>query len=293
MKCRNPYVQGMHAYGCAQCMPCRVNRRRLWTHRIMLESMLYTDNAFVTLTYSEENLPEAGSLVPLHLTNFLKRFRKMIAPQRVRYYLVGEYGDESGRPHYHAALFGFKSCLYGRTRYSVYRLSCCVQCDLILEAWKSGNIYLGSLEDASAQYIAGYCLKKMTNPEDPRLNGRYPEFARMSLRPGIAGDAMQSVADSILRYNCLEDDVPAALRHGRALHPLGRYLRRRLRVLVKRDVLAPKEVQLERSKEMHPLYAANVLDPSYSVKSQLIDVDSEVVRQLEARRKIFKGRKVL
>ena len=44
-------------FGCGQCLPCRVNKRRLWTNRIMLESMCHDDNAFVTLTYNDDNIP--------------------------------------------------------------------------------------------------------------------------------------------------------------------------------------------------------------------------------------------
>lgn len=259
----------------------------------MLESMLWEDNAFITLTYAEENLPERGSLVPRHMQLWLKRLRKMIAPQCVRFYLVGEYGDETERPHYHAALFNFRSCLYGVSRYSKTRVRCCMQCDLVQESWGLGHTYLGSLEERSAQYISGYVLKKMTSVDDIRLNGRAPEFARMSLRPGIGGDSVDAIADSLVRCGALEVDVPGGLRHGRLIKPLGRYLRRRLRVRLGRDVLAPREVQIERSKEMHAMYVSNVLDPSKSVKEMIVEVDDQVVRQLEARRRLFKERKSL
>lgn len=205
--------------------------------------------------------------------------------QRIRYFACGEYGDLTGRPHYHAALYGFQTCLFGMSRYSKLRTNCCSQCDLVRDTWGLGNIFLGTLEERSCQYICGYVLKKLSGA-NPLLKGRYPEFARMSLRPGIGGDAIEDVARALVGYDN-GPDVPAGLRHGSKVLPLGRYLRRRLRVRVGRDINEPREVSLERSKEMHALYVANVDDPSKSVREALIDVDSAIVARLEARRRIF------
>lgn len=80
MLCKNPYMKGVLAFGCGQCNPCRINRRRLWTHRIMLESLKHGDSSFVTLTY--ETLPSDGSLVPKDLQNFMKYLRMRVSPKK-------------------------------------------------------------------------------------------------------------------------------------------------------------------------------------------------------------------
>ena len=187
MLCRAPILLGGRAFPCGQCMPCRVNRRRIWSHRIMLVAMQHSDSAFVTLTYSEDNVPKTAdgqlNLVPKDLQDWLKRFRKAIEPMRVRFYAVGEYGDETLRPHFHVALFGYPTCRFGNSIYSDRRLNCCPQCDTVRDTWRHGSVLLGTLEDNSAQYIAGYVTKKLTSKDDYRLKGRYPEFARMSLHP--------------------------------------------------------------------------------------------------------------
>lgn len=302
--CRNPYVQGSAAYDCGSCLPCRRKRRRLWTHRLMLESLEAQGAAFVTLTYRPENTPVDGSLVPEHLQSWLKRLREMIAPRRVRFYAVGEYGDETSRPHYHVALFGYGPCLWGRSQYTDKRLNCCSICDLVRDTWGHGFVYLGELEVKSCMYIAGYMLKKMTKVDDPRLKGRHPEFARMSLRPGIGAWAMDEIAHSLMRYKLDEKlaDVPESLRHGAKLMPLGRYLRRRLRERIGRDPGCPESVLEEMAKEMQPLSRVEeryskvfgqTFKRSYLVKEDVVAAGAQAALNQEARAKINKGRKVL
>ena len=126
MLCKNPYmIRGM-ACPCNKCMPCRFNRRRLWTHRILLETMKLTDSCFLTLTYDDAHLPAGGTLVPGDGQLFLKRLRKAIFPLQLRYFFVGEYGDTSNRPQYHAALFGIPSSFT----------------EIVQKAWGKGHVML-------------------------------------------------------------------------------------------------------------------------------------------------------
>lgn len=272
----------------------------------MLEAAQYQNNAFVTLTYSDDFLPyvptsEFPSLQPVDLQLFMKRLRKAVEPDKIRFYAVGEYGDQSFRPHYHLALFNFETCRRGVTyggvggRRESWR-DCCERCRLIGEQWGKGGVYLGSLETSSAQYLAGYVTKKMTVSHDPRLLGRFPEFARMSLRPGIGADAMHEVAHSLLSFNLEQSqaDVPVSLRHGKRLLPLGRYLRRKLRVMVGRDEKAPPEVLAKMAEEMLPMYEASKRDQTdVSVKSQILKSNRQAVRNMASKSAIFKQRKSL
>lgn len=205
-------------FGCGQCLPCRISRRRIWSHRMLLESVVHGDSAFVTLTYDDDHKPAFGSLRPKDAQDWLKRLRKFIAPKKVRYFLVGEYGEQTQRPHYHAALFGMSP----------------LEWDTIEKTWGLGYTHVGDLTWDSAQYIAGYVTKKMTSPDDLRLKGRHPEFARMSLKPGIGAVAMEAVAMSLQTEHGTDlvgtvGDVPSSLSHGRRQKPLGRYLRSILR----------------------------------------------------------------
>lgn len=304
MLCRNPYVQGPAAYPCGQCMPCRLNRRRLWTHRLLLEQLQHSDSAFVTLTYDDSHLPADSSLDPKHVQDWLKRFRKLIEPLRVRYYLVGEYGDVTERPHYHVALFGYPSCHYGVSRYTRTRTQCCSACELVRTSWSLGHVLLGTLSVDSCQYVAGYVTKKMTSPDDARLLGRHPEFARMSNRPGLGYDALYELASEILKLDLADSqtDVPSALRHGSRLLPLGRYLRRKLRKMVFDNEAAPEATLASYREKMRPLYeAADAATASLKVqgarslifKNLLLDASEQAVASMEARSRIHKKRGTL
>lgn len=224
MLCKNPYMIGIKPHGCGQCMPCRLSKRREWTHRMMLEAAKSSSSAFVTLTYDDEHLPKDGSLNPRDLQLFIKKLRERV-DFRFRFYAVGEYGDQTSRPHYHIGLFGFPVCNFLRTQH--LRQKCCDVCHLIKSVWGMGGIDVGSLEKDSAQYLAGYITKKLTKPDDPLLNGRYPEFARMSRKPGIGHAAVEDINDAISDLNL--DTVPSVLNHGGKEWPLGRYLKEKLR----------------------------------------------------------------
>lgn len=227
MLCKKPFQN----FGCGQCLPCRINRRRVWTHRMMLEAYKHGDSCFVTLTYAPWCVPEGGNLVPKDVQLWLKRFREQFAPKKIRFYLVGEYGDDSQRPHYHVAIFGVGSY--------------CKK--VVCRTWSMGLVHVGQLTPESAGYICGYVTKKMTSKVDPRLNGRVPEFSRMSNRPGVGAHAMKDVASALLSLPQIGSvvgaigDVPSVLRHGNKKLPLGRYLSRRLRYEMGFGSMAPRE----------------------------------------------------
>lgn len=275
-------------------MPCRYNKRRIWMHRIMLEAAQYKHCCFMTLTYDDEHLPQDGSLAPGDMQAFMKRLRSRVAPERLRFFLVGEYGDTTKRPHYHVALFNFESCRYGQSRYTKIQARCCDRCELVRETWGKGNIYLGTLEDDSAGYLAGYVTKKMTHKDDPRLEGRAPEFGRMSLRPGIGYGALWEIADALLRYelDLSMVDVPEQLRHGMKKLPLGRYLRRKLRLMIGRDEKISQEAVYQIAAELLPVRLAARNDAENpSLTKKIVELNAGRLRNFEARQRIFGQRK--
>jgi len=152
-------------------------------------------------------------------------------------------------------MFGLSNCRLGTTQLTKRKTRCCPECDFVQEAWGLGNVYLGELNNQSAQYIAGYVCKKMTGKSDIRLDGRHPEFARMSLRPGIGADFIPEVASSLMQHEIDTEDVPNVLRHGRSVYPLGRYLKGKLREHLGRAKEVPDSVKSKMDQEMQPMRA--------------------------------------
>lgn len=268
MLCENPFMVGVMPCGCGQCPPCRVNRRRLWSHRILLESFMHDASSFATLTYAQENNPQ--ELCPKDAQLFLKRLRRSLSPRKIRFFLVGEYGDKTWRPHYHAALFGVHP----------------LEEKVVRDAWGLGHTLLGELNEKTASYVSGYVTKKYTKKDNPCLMGKHPEFARMSLRPGIAATAMNVVSQSMstLAPNVVLPDVTSVLQHGKSKWPLGRYLMRKLREEIGRSPDTPdasKQIfAAECRQRMATLIAEN--------KSQkILDIEAQQIQNLKARHKIY------
>lgn len=296
MLCEKPYMIGTVPCPCTRCFPCRVNRRRLWAHRMTLESLVSSDSSFVTLTYDEKNIPEGANLVPKHTQDWLKRIRKILAPQKIRYFLVGEYGDQTQRPHYHVALFGVHPYVAGGSD---------GQSGVVQRTWNRGFTYTGDLTPDASMYVAGYCTKKMTSRKDPRLNGRYPEFARMSLRPGIGAFAIKDIARSLklpagLQSIAQAGDVPFALNHGRRALPLGRYLRGRLREELGYSKETPLEKQKEYAGEMRRMFeeAKNAQKDktvwNAGVLTKLwLDMNAQKIKNLRSRTQVYERVKTI
>ena len=66
------------------------------------------NNCFITLTYKEDQLPENNSLDYTHWQKFIRSLKKRNKGKTIRYFAVGEYGDQRGRPHFHALLFNHR-----------------------------------------------------------------------------------------------------------------------------------------------------------------------------------------
>lgn len=146
---------------CGYCILCRDEQARQTAVRIYHESMSWIENSFVTLTYNDENLPLHGSLDYSHLVKFWKRLRKHVG--ELRYYAVGEYGDRTLRPHYHACLFGHA---FIQDRIIVQTTPHLLWKSPILdEIWGHGEVKVGALNFQTARYTASYVTKKLRSKQ--------------------------------------------------------------------------------------------------------------------------------
>lgn len=156
---------------------------------------MHPDNCFVTLTYSDEHLPDDYSVHVRPLQLFNKRLRKSLTSKKIRFFACGEYGDDNLRPHFHALLFNHDfndKVLFsekgGDKLYTSQQLS---------RLWPYGHSTLGDVTLKSAGYVARYVVKKINgdradthywrlNPLTQQMVRVQPEFSTMSRRPGIA-----------------------------------------------------------------------------------------------------------
>lgn len=297
MICKKPFGTGLVRFGCGQCLPCRINRRRIWTHRLLLEAKERV-GLFVTLTYAKDP-PE---LVPRDVTLWFKRLRERFPPKSVRYLVAGEYGDLGGRPHYHVALFGVPlpgdhriNVLLRRSANGKPVWECqCETCRVLRETWGLGFVEVRELCKETAQYLAGYCMKKLL--KRPGEDGRAPAFVRMSLRPGIGAEAMVTVSARLLPVRdagVAFADVPTALAHGRRMLPLGRYLMRVLRDEMDfTEVGAQPGWEAEAARELLELYQAQGCDTARFVA--LVEGQRrQAAMNCEVRAKIHEQRRTL
>jgi len=158
---------------------------------------LHDLNVFLTLTYDDDHLPPGGSLVKKDFQDFMKRLRFQ-HDGRIRYFAVGEYGDQLSRPHYHVCYFGTFPSDAKRLRSLSAERFATYESASWNRIWGKGHIHVGELTYASAQYAAGYIFKKLHGKlgedhykrvdADGVWHPIEPEFARMSLRPGIGRD---------------------------------------------------------------------------------------------------------
>ncbi len=184
-----------NTFPCGKCTACRINHKRKWASRIMLETLSNKEASWITLTYSDKNIPINGELVKEDLKNFLKNLRRKLSPIRVRYFACGEYGDKFGRPHFHIILWNYHPHVIvdpkdPRRWYD----------PLIEHTWKMGGTMIDDLMssnrlDKRCAYIAAYVLKKY---REESLHDQ-PEFAIMSKMPAIGSPAVKYIVDSLTR----------------------------------------------------------------------------------------------
>lgn len=199
-KCISPFYKkdtGM-SFPCGKCYPCKARRVSGWSFRLLQEAKRSESALFITLTYSNENVTLTQNrymtLVKRDVQLFLKRLRTYTVrsnitggltasgqptrkknklfetPQKkshiknqktkIKYYLCGEYGGKTDRPHYHIILFNSSF-------------------EAVEKTWLLGDVHYGVLSEASAAYTLKYISKDTRIPMH-KNDDRQPEFSLMS-----------------------------------------------------------------------------------------------------------------
>lgn len=141
---------------CSRCWACLTRRANAWAFRILQEKKRSTSAEFVTLTYDDAHVPINDNMritldrkaIPLYMKRLRKLHDKLDYPDKkpIKYYAVGEYGEELSRPHYHIIIFNAIK-------------------DLIPIAWAIDKTMLGLVQigdkgvtAGGARYLAQYML---------------------------------------------------------------------------------------------------------------------------------------
>lgn len=198
MNCLRPFKRKVEKYGkeifipCNKCLPCRINKTREWTQRLMNESQYSSSSYFLTLTYRDEDLPidENGNcyVCKKDIQDFFKRLRKKYPNSPIRYFCGSEYGEQFGRSHYHLIVFNLPADILqpsvdyvpGMPLTKTHKGFESYINRSLNDVWQKGYVTIGEVNRQRISYCAQYFVTKQRVPE-----GYVENFNLMSRRPGI------------------------------------------------------------------------------------------------------------
>lgn len=155
---------------CGKCSECRIKKAKEWAARCVAEKMTSSaDCWFITFTYDDEHLhyktvfdhdfPVLDKRDP---QLFFKRLRKALFGSKkgnLRYFLCGEYGDTTFRPHYHAIIYNLP--IPDLKIYKVINKTVYYKSDFLQHIWINGYVVIGKVNNKTCAYTASYTLKKV------------------------------------------------------------------------------------------------------------------------------------
>lgn len=191
MSCNHPIHRNLNGVAfsvpCGKCISCIKSCRNSWLIRLSEEYKASVTSFFITLTYDDLSVPLTSTglkvLRPVDTQLFLKRFRKQLSKHgyTFRYFLVGEYGSTTRRPHYHLLAF-FAEPISFQTVHQ-----------FLLKAWTKGFITVSEVTPGRI----GYCCKYVNMVDNlPPVYKPYKPFRRMSL-----GIGRSYLSDNIKEYH--------------------------------------------------------------------------------------------
>ena len=149
---------------CSKCISCRLEYARQWAQRCIHEASMYENNAFITLTYNDENLGD-NKLNYKDFQDFMKRLRSKEPHLEISYFVTGEYGENTKRKHWHAIIFNWSPSdqLHQFTTERGDKVYTSQSLDTL---WGLGDTKVGTVTIESAGYCARYAAKKLVHGHD-------------------------------------------------------------------------------------------------------------------------------
>lgn len=207
---------GLITFRCGVCRDCRLYRAREWAIRAYHEGQLHERSCFVDLTFAIE----PASICKRDLQLFFKRLRKSLPGVTIKYFAVGEYGENFSRPHYHVCIFGWEPTdqkLWNKSPKGTLLFNS----KHLDSVWKDyspahGWATISVLSPEAAGYAARYTLKKIGGDlADDHYQGREPEFnlASAGLGKGWIEKHYKDVfRDGFVVYKAKECPIPTYYR---------------------------------------------------------------------------------
>ena len=186
---------------------------------LLSEKSAGSENSATSSNREEDEPAQQDSLVKRDLQLFVKKLRKSQDKDglaKVKYYAVGEYGENYGRPHYHAALFGedfsddryvWRTTESGHTVYRSPRLEETVD-PRKLRDWRTHVRIRSICNPLHKKKINGPMAKEHYKRYDPTTGEIYwitPEFNLMSRGgrkgKGIAATWLETYKDDVYPHD--------------------------------------------------------------------------------------------
>ncbi len=140
---------------CGYCPECINKRRDAWSFRLFHEQQSSFLTLFTFLSYDDNNLPIMDGCPVLNwsdITLYLKRVRKELSTLdvKLKYFIAGEYGPRTLRPHYHSLFFFHRDTPLTDFRDTAYFIN------VLRKHWNKGFI---NSEVPCSDGVSGYCSK--------------------------------------------------------------------------------------------------------------------------------------
>lgn len=261
-------------FPCGNCLPCRMNKRNAWNLRLQWEAIAHKSTLFIGLTYEDAHIPMTDDYLPTLWPEDVKYWLRMIrrkSPTPLRYYALGEYGTDTGRPHYHVHLFGDyplpeRHCVYGEEQDGIHCMHHCpVDCfvKVIRYYWPHGHATVYPCTPADLAYTT---LHHVIGKEPP-FKGQHPVWTSMSKQPGIGSAYFdnKNAVDHIFQNGVISHTYTPTGQ----VTPLPRYYRDKIFTEAEREYLNPEIDESPESKAKSEKFAYEYKKKRYLAKGKL------------------------
>lgn len=189
MFCEHP--KGL--FPCGKCRACKLKKaNEKMIISIFAANEFKKKGQFLTLTYRDDEKPDG--LQHGDFAAFMKRLRRNTGVNGLKMFMAGEYGEMSGREHFHVLFYNHKFPI-----------------EDIEKAWQHGFVYDGTLTPKAMKYVSGYINKKGYDPG----SGKRPPYGRSScnLPDNLTGKEIVKMCQTgKIAYNGRKFAVPANWR---------------------------------------------------------------------------------